>query len=509
MTFRTFSVAAISVSLYAGAALAQSAPLDFGKGPAQYVMTAQEAAQWRTIRTAEEAQAFIDLFWARRDPTPATPQNEFREEFEARAEYADKKWSEGRTRGSMTHRGKLVILLGTDVKVSRSANTATPSGALGGDPAKRSIDNNLVQERWLFNRSSLPKFAAGGQAEFLLINRTGGSTMTLDAASQRFLNELATKAAVASIVRPELTAADLTASAAPKKIVEVGIPGPVITTPSVATAFKNAALAQVVTSFKAATTTPYKNVHATFMEGVTAEGEYFVPVQVFVSKAAGATADAEYTFIGQVEDESGKVVAVYEEPAKLVASKNDFYFDRTLVLPSGKYTGYFGLVSADGKPLGVVKLPMTLQSIDKSATGTSPLILSNNIYALPQAQRPTDPFAFGGLKVVPKADRTFLTSDELGYFVELRNPTLGENGQPRFQIGVDIVDAKGNRKTSPPSEVEVLALKGVPGRYFIGSGYPLTSFAPGKYTMKVKLYDMVNKKNTYSFEEKFTVVGAN
>lgn len=279
-------------------------------------------------------------------------------------------------------------------------------------------------------------------------------------------------------------------------------------TPAVATSFTNAAFADVVTSFKAAATSPFKNVYATYAEGVTPAGEYFVPVQVYFSKAAGVTADAPYTFVGQVEDAEGKVVAVYEEPAKLIASKGDFYFDKTLVLPSGKYTGYFGMVAADGKPLGMAKLPMELQSIDKSAVGTSKLFLSNDIYALPQAQRPTDPFAFGGLKVVPKSDRRFTTADELGYFIELRNPALGENGQPRFQVGVDIVDTKGKRKSSPPAEVEVLALKGSEGRYFVGSGYPLTTFAPGEYTMKLKLYDMVGKKN-YTFEEKFTVVGAN
>lgn len=503
MTFRKLGAAAMSLSLFAGVAFAETAPLEFGKGPAQYIMTAEEAAQWKTIRSNEEAQAFIDLFWAKRDPNPATARNEFREEFEARVEFADTKWSDKKTRGSMTPRGNLVIILGTNVRVVRSGE-AMSRGPASFDRNPAGNDAAGIQERWTY--AAPPAFAGAKSLDFVFVDRYGSGEVTIDRATRTRLNELNAKAAAASVVRPNLTLADLQAK--PKQIVEVAIPGPVIaSTPATATTFTNAAHGEIVSAFKAATTSPYKHVHATYMEGVTSEGEYFVPVQLFISKAAGVAADTPVTFIGQIEDESGKVVAVYEEPAKLSASKDDVYLDKTLVLSSGKYTGYFGVVGADGKPLGVVKLPMTLQSIDKDAVGTSRLILSNNIYALPQAQRPTDPFAFGGLKVVPKTDRTFTTADELGYFIELRNPALNDAGAPRFQIGIDIVDTKGNKKTSPPAEVEVLALKGVAGRYFIGSGYPLESFAPGKYTMKVKLYDMVGKKN-YTFEEKFTVVGA-
>jgi GWxTD domain-containing protein len=505
MTFRKFGVAAISLTLFSVGAVAQSPALEFGKGAAQYLMTPAEVAEWKNVKTADEAQAFIDLFWARRDPTPDTPQNEFADEFDARVEYADKKWSDKKTKGSMTDRGRMVIILGTKAKVTRSGQASDVPAMPGDSESAATRDTGPAQERWTFDRASLPKFAEGKGVDFLFIDRFRNGSFALDKASQTRLNDLTAKAAAASIVRPELTAART--QAAPKQVIDVAIPAPVIkqTTAPVVTSFQNAALAEVVKAFKSATVNPYKNIYATYAEGVTADGEYFVPVQLLVPKS-DATAAGSYTFLGQVEDAAGKVVAVYEEAAKLVESKNDLYFDKTLTLPSGKYTGYFGLVGADGKALGVVKLPMTLTSIDKSAVGTSKLILSNNIYALPQAQKPTDPFAWGGLKVVPKADRTFLTTDELDYFVELRNPALGADGKPRFQAGIDIVDAKGNRKTSPPAEVDVLALKGSEGRYFIGSGYPLDSFAPGKYTMKMKLYDMVDKKN-YSFEEKFTVVG--
>ena len=57
---------------------------DWADGPVKFLMTKVEMKQWKTIHSDADAQAFIDLFWARRDPTPDTPRNEFRDEFDAR-----------------------------------------------------------------------------------------------------------------------------------------------------------------------------------------------------------------------------------------------------------------------------------------------------------------------------------------------------------------------------------------------------------------------------------------
>src|SRR6185503_20011317 len=70
-------------------------------GPVQYLMTPEELTTWRTIQTDADADAFVALFWARRDPTPGTPRNEFREDFEARVEAADKQLGTKTVRGSL------------------------------------------------------------------------------------------------------------------------------------------------------------------------------------------------------------------------------------------------------------------------------------------------------------------------------------------------------------------------------------------------------------------------
>ena len=274
---------------------------------------------------------------------------------------------------------------------------------------------------------------------------------------------------------------------------------------------------------KAATKNPYENkAFTTWGEYVTAEGEYFVPVQVYVPKSAGLTASQSLTFFGVVQDETGKNVVAFEEPAKLIASKDDWFVDRSFTaLPAGKYRGYFGLADA-GKPVSIVTADMQLAgTLDKDAAAVSPLILSNNVYPLPEAQRPTDAHAFGGLKVVPKGDRTFRPADELWYFVELRNPgldlpapaadgTTPAEGMPKIQIKIDVdgtekVSGKKVRRPAPPREVEAISIKGVPGHYGIGNAIPLASFKAGDYTFNVKVIDTI-KKVSYTLSEKFTVV---
>ena len=56
---------------------------DWEKSPASvYLATDDEKKEWKKIASDEEAEKFIALFWARRDPDLKTPANEFRERFD-------------------------------------------------------------------------------------------------------------------------------------------------------------------------------------------------------------------------------------------------------------------------------------------------------------------------------------------------------------------------------------------------------------------------------------------
>ncbi len=76
-----------------------------------YIISQNEKEVFKSLRTDEERDNFIKTFWRRRDPTPLTPFNEFKEEHYRRIEYAKKNFFEGRV-GWRTDRGRVYIMFG-------------------------------------------------------------------------------------------------------------------------------------------------------------------------------------------------------------------------------------------------------------------------------------------------------------------------------------------------------------------------------------------------------------
>lgn len=81
-------------------------------GPEGFLLTAAEKAAWDKVASDDDAERFVALFWARRDPDLSTPVNEFRQDFEQRVAAADKLFSYAGVRGALSARGKILILLG-------------------------------------------------------------------------------------------------------------------------------------------------------------------------------------------------------------------------------------------------------------------------------------------------------------------------------------------------------------------------------------------------------------
>jgi GWxTD domain-containing protein len=535
--FLAAAVAAIALSAFGLSADF----IEWGRGPAHFLMTAEEAAQWKTISSDDEAKRFISLFWARRDPTPDTPMNEYRLEYEKRVATADKNFASETQRGALSDRGRALIIFGMPKKIERSGaqrdqalpqgiTMPTPAGSgdtAGGfstastDPLAQRADDKTEAQVWTYEGDSARELFGLGRAVLRFVDRTGKGGLTLQQGSGVDVPRAEQRVIAKAIVNPGLTEAPMFAAAAASSIPEPAAP-------VVQTELTTETLKTAVNELKAAGKSPYAaQSYASFGEFVTGNGDYFVPVQVYVPKTANL-ASTNLTFFGVVQDASGNNVIAFEEPATVTASKEDFFVERTFTgLPAGKLRGYFGL-AANGTPVTMTVADMELAGLDPAAPSASPLILSNNVYPLSAAQLPTDPFAFGGLKVVPKGDRTFRPSDELWYFVELRNPGLAEPAaaaaaavpvtgdapaapaaMPKIQIKVDVegTDASGkkHKMTSPPREVDAIEIKGVPGHYGVGSAIPLSSFKPGDYTMNVKVIDTV-KKSSYTYSEKFRVV---
>jgi GWxTD domain-containing protein len=96
----------------------------WGEGPASFLMTADERAEWGRLADDAAARAFVERFWSRRDPTPATPDNEARLEFQKRVAWAERYLSTPGRSGAMSDRGRVLIVLGPPSAVQRSRGPA-------------------------------------------------------------------------------------------------------------------------------------------------------------------------------------------------------------------------------------------------------------------------------------------------------------------------------------------------------------------------------------------------
>lgn len=77
----------------------------------QWIITDLERAEYKQARKRGEQEAFIEAFWQRRDPTPATPANEFKKDWERRLTQVKKRFREDRP-AVETDRGRVYLLNG-------------------------------------------------------------------------------------------------------------------------------------------------------------------------------------------------------------------------------------------------------------------------------------------------------------------------------------------------------------------------------------------------------------
>jgi len=125
-------------------------------GPTRWIMLPDEEKQARRLRTNREAIAFIEEFWRRRDPDPQKPGNPFVQTFNERVEAADRLYGEGVERGSLTDRGRALVLLGPPPRLSYSQKPvpAWEPGHSGGRPQIET--KNLAVETWTYTEADLP-----------------------------------------------------------------------------------------------------------------------------------------------------------------------------------------------------------------------------------------------------------------------------------------------------------------------------------------------------------------
>lgn len=123
-----------------------------------YIIDDEERSAFLKLSTDEEREKFIEQFWQRRDPSPGTPTNEFKQEHYRRIAYSNAHFgTTSGTPGWQTDRGRIYIVYGRADEIE-----VHPSGRQG-------MYGSRPFEVWIYKNAS----GNGNSGSFTFVDQTG------------------------------------------------------------------------------------------------------------------------------------------------------------------------------------------------------------------------------------------------------------------------------------------------------------------------------------------------
>ena len=499
---------------------------DWEKSPEYaYLATDDDKKEWKKIASDQDAEKFIALFWARRDPDLKTPENEFRERFDALVKNADDLFPLGRKRGALTERGKALILIGSPRSIARKAipsvssglgtpppNPMGPQGLLQGSGALGDGGTETILTEFIYEKLQLPPWADVPSLDLVFQVDTGMATDHLveGVSSAKRLEakaalKLEAKAVQMALVNPQLkdlpvykTKEQVVAEqkAAAEKAAEES-KGPALSEGGRATL---EGLAQGPFGALALLPVSYR------------DGSSRLMVQLFVpGSVAGAGEGMKLLILGRGKD--GKDAIRLEEAAALRKTRADFFADRAFPIVPGGYDVAAALVDATGKVLTSGRRQVSVSGLP-TEFAASPFLVYVNDFPV-DAPKPDEPFTFSARRFVVKGDGRVDATDGLSYAVRLYNPPVDPitrtitlrrtlKIKPKGQPAIDV--------PTPPEEPARVPEQKEPGAVVLDiAGSVVESnlgqyFKPGDYEMRLTLTDPPTQKKL-DLVVPFTVTG--
>ena len=129
-----------------------------------YIISDVEREAFLGLETEQEREAFINAFWRKRDSTPTTPENEYREEHYKRLAYVNEFYGRDTFRpGWMTDRGRFHIILGPPPEIQNFDGR----------------DEVYPSELWFYNDPALTRMGLPPFFYLLFFRRFGSGELQL------------------------------------------------------------------------------------------------------------------------------------------------------------------------------------------------------------------------------------------------------------------------------------------------------------------------------------------
>src|SRR5438477_3000109 len=483
----------------------------------RYIITDEERAAFKQLSNDEERDNFIEAFWARRDPTPDTVENEFKEEHYARIAYANEHFPAG-IPGWKTDRGRMYIMYGKPDEIE-----SHPSGGTYERPMEEGGGETSTYpfETWRY------RYLEGiGQEiiiEFVDTCMCGDYHMTIDRSEKDALKNvpgagltlyeqmgLASKAdRFTNSGLEQLGAGPFNQNHQSKQFDRLEEFAKLNRPPAIK--FKD--LDEVVTSKVRYNLLPF-DVRADFVR-VTSD-TVLVPVTLQIRKRNVTYVNKDgvergtLNIYGRVTTLTGRIAQTFEDtvqddqPAELLPKilENSSVYWKALPLRPGRYRFDIVVKDVNGDRMGTWSRGIIVpdMSDDKGLTNST-LILADVMEKVPSKSVGAGNFVIGTTKVRPRLDSAdgtpakFNRNQKLNFWMQVYN--LGINDQSKkssAQIEYDIVNSA--TKKAVVHAVETTDQLGNAGdQITLEKSMSLASLEPGAYELTIKVNDNISKQS--------------
>lgn len=484
-----------------------------------YIITDEERQAFKRLSTDEEKQQFIEQFWLRRDPTPDTEENEFKEEHYRRIAYANERFASG-IPGWKTDRGRIYITFGPPDEIE-----SHPSGGTYERPMEEGggTTSTYPFEKWRYRW--IEGIGSDINIEFVDPTMTGEYRMTMDpsekdallyvpGAGLTMLEQMGMASKNDRFNRTDGTHLGTGNQPLPARMNQferLEQFAALQRAPKVKFKDLEAAVSSTIryNTLPMKVRTDYIPVTPTsIFSNITLQ---FDRKDLQFSQKDGI-AKAVVNIYARISSMSRRTVNVFEDvvsvevPSDMLeqASKGSSIYQKIVPLPPGRYR--LNVVAKDitGGNMTTYEMALDVPRFEDDKLATSSLILADMIEKVPTKSIGTGPFVIGASKVRPRMDDTFKRDEKLGIYMQLYNFEQDETTRkPSGTIEYEIVKNGSNQKVFDFSE-DVSALQGSATQMTVEKLLPLKSFEPGSYTLRMKVVDKL-RNQTITPTATFTV----
>ena len=472
-----------------------------------YIITEEERAAFKRLSTAEEQENFIEQFWLRRDPTPDTAENEFKEEHYRRIAYANERFASG-IPGWKTDRGRIYIMYGPPDEIE-----SHPSGGTYQRPFEEGGGTTQTYPFEIWRYRWIEGVGTDVLIEFVDPTMTGEYRMTMDPSEKDAL--LYVPNAGLTLLE-EMGLADKSDRFNRTDGTRLGVPQDQL--PSRLQPFERL---QQFANLQKPPAIKFKDLEAAVSSKITYN---ILPMRVRVDyvritnssvlanitlqfdrrdlqfQAKDGVQRAVVNIYGRITNLARRPINVFEDTVSVEvpqefleeAAKGASVYGKSIPLAPGMYRLNIVAKDVTGGNMNNYEMALNVPRYDDETLASSSLILADLLEPVPTRNIGSGQFVIGTMKVRPRVGESFRRDEKMGIYAQFYNFGLDEKThKPNAAIQYEVIKEGTNEKVIDFTE-DVAALEGASAsQVTIEKLLPLQTLEPGKYTLRLTALDRV------------------